>query len=101
MGLRTDINKTIEDIIYFRNYFINSQDWGCSSCMYLIMKTERGFTVNQDFRHYVMCSYRVIKKSNLQQVIWRFQKMTWKILSVEISKRWKETGDTWKRKEIK
>lgn len=23
MGLRTDINKTIEDKIYFRNYFIN------------------------------------------------------------------------------
>lgn len=54
--------------------------------MYLKMKTECGFTVNEDFRHYAMCNYTVIKKSNLQQVIGRFWKMAWKILSVEISK---------------
>lgn len=102
MGLRADINKTIEDITYFRNYFIHFiRPRIPQLCMYLRMKTEHGFTVNEDFRHHVMCSYTVIKKSNLQKVIGRCQKMTWKILSVKISKQWKETGDTWKRKEIK
>lgn len=71
MGLRTDINKTIEDIIYFINYFIHFTRLRIPQ---LCMKTEHGFTVNEDFRHHVMCSYTVIKKSNLQKVIGRCQK---------------------------